>query len=266
MLSQSQIAAYWGPPCSGSRATVSLYGTGKVTVRTAIVEATKAMNQCLVSWNYKTIYSQTGAYVCRKKVTGTGWSNHSYATAIDINWLQNPYGGSKHSIPTDLASAICRIRTNNGAQVWNWGGFWDGTRDWMHFEIICKPSDVATGINWNTVAGAKPIAPTPVDPVALRRWVAGDLYNRIQTVPTMWLNNAPHPLYVVTLRQALNLVLNENLPVDGIYDADQDWQVQRFQKNVNSLIRGAITENLGTFGPQTKMYLAAALANIRDGK
>ena len=83
----------------------------------------------------------------------------------------------------------------------------------------------------------------------------------------MWLDNAPHPLYVVTLREALNLVLNEKLPVDGIYDADMDWQVQRFQHNVESFLGGnPIPENRGTFADATKMYLAKALANIRDGK
>lgn len=204
---------------------------------------------------------------CRQKVTGTGWSNHSYGTAMDLNWQLNPYGGSRHNIPTDLAAAICRIRTNNGKQVWNWGGFWSGTRDWMHFEVVCSPKDIATGINWSTVAGNVVTPPTPIDPVALRKWVAGDLYNRIQGVPVMWLNNAPHPLYVVTLREALNLVLNEKLPVDGIYDADMDWQVQRFQHNVESFLGGnPIPENRGTFADATKMYLAKALANIRDGK
>lgn len=202
---------------------------------------------------------------CRMKVDGGGWSNHSYATAIDINWQLNPYGGTKHNIPNDMAAAICRIKTNNGAQVWNWGGFWTGTRDWMHFEIVCKPSDIATGINWNTVAGAKPVPPKPIDYVALRKWVAADLEKRVSGLPTMWLDNAPHPLYVVTLRQALNLVLNEKLPEDGIYDADQDWQVQRFQKNLNKLVPGAIKENLGTFGPQTKWWLVLGLRNIRDG-
>lgn len=134
----------------------------------------------------------------------------------------------------------------------------------MHFEIVCTPADIATGINWNTVAGATP--PKPIDYAALRRWIAGDLANGTSGLPVMWLNNAPHPLYVITLRNALNLVLNENLPADGVYDADQDWQVQRFQKNVNKIAPGGITENLGTFGPQTKWWLVMALWNIRDGK
>ena len=102
---------------------------------------------------------------CRLKVGGNGWSNHSYATAIDINWQLNPYGGRRYHMPHAMASAICRIRTNNGKQVWNWGGFWSGTRDWMHFEVVCSPADLRTGINWNTVPGKIPAhIPTPPKP------------------------------------------------------------------------------------------------------
>lgn len=263
MLSQSQLRSVWSPRCSGPWGTVSLHGKGKVTVRAAAVEATKALNNCLVAWNYQTRYADTGAYVCRTTATGA-ISLHAYGIAIDINWLLNPYGGSRHHIPTALATAICRIRTNNGAQVWNWGGFWDGTRDWMHFEIVCSPRDLASGINWSTVPGA---TPKPIDYAALRKWTAGILYTEILPLPVMWLNNIQNPEHVKTLRKALNLVLNENLPVDGVYDADQDWQVQRFQHNVESLLGGnPIPENRGTFADATKVYLAKALANIRDGK
>lgn len=264
MLIQSQIAYSWSPRCSGPYVSYTLYGGGKAVMKAAATVALQALDTCLRTYNYKTIYSQTGAQNCRQKVGGGGWSIHAYGAALDINWILNPYGGTRHHIPTALGTAICRVKTNNGKQVWNWGGFWSGTRDWMHFELVCTPRDLATGINWSTVAGAVPAK--PLDLAALRKWVAGDLFNKIQTLPVMWLNNIRSPQDVVTLRQALNLVLNENLPVDGVYDADQDWQVQRFQKNVNKLYPGAITENLGTFGPQTKMYLASGLVNIRDDK
>lgn len=275
MLTQSQIQVYWGPACTGTRATVSLYGTGKVTVRATIVEATKALNQCLTKWNYKTYYSQTGAYVCRKKVSGNGWSNHSYATAIDINWQLNPYGGSRHHIPTDLATAICRIRTNNGQQVWNWGGFWRGTRDWMHFEIVCKPSDLATGINWNTVNGAaippsvpKPPAPVPApqpDWEAIRRWNAGLVYNDLIKLPKLD-GSSPPSLEVGVLQNALNIVRNAGLKLDGLYMPATVLHVLAFQRDVNSLKPGTITDFPGAFHDSTKWMLATALANIRDGK
>ena len=96
-------------------------------------------------------------------MSGNGWSIHAYWIAMDINWQLNPYGGSMYHMPYAMAAAICRIRTNNGKQVWNWGGFWRGTRDWMHFEIVCSPRDLATGINWSTVPG-KPVGNVPKPP------------------------------------------------------------------------------------------------------
>lgn len=273
MLNQSQIAQYWGPACTGKRATISLHGSGKVTIRALAVEAGKALNQCLVNWDYKTIYAQTGAYVCREKVSGNGWSNHSYATAIDINWQLNPYGGSKHHIPTGLAVDICRIRTNNGQQVWNWGGFWRGTKDWMHFEIVCKPADLATGINWNTVLGSKP-APTPIpapapapqpDWQAIKRWNAGLVYNDLIRLPKLDGSSKPS-MEVGVLQNALNIVRNAGLKVDGHYGDATALHVLAFQRDVNSLKPGTIKDFPGAFHDGTKWMLAIALANIRDGK
>ena len=100
----------------------------------------------------------------------------------------------------------------------------------------------------------------------LRRWLAGVLYEKIQPLHTMWLNNSTGPADVKVIEQALNLVGNEHTPENGLYEAKTDWAAQRFQKRTNQIMPKAITENLGTFGPQTKMYLAKALANIKDGR
>lgn len=123
-----------------------------------------------------------------------------------------------------------------------------------------------SGIRGYVRVTPKPKPATNVDWVALRKWVAADLYNRVTGLPTMWLNAAPHPLYVVTLQEAINFVRGETLKVDGVYGATTDWAVQRFQKDVNKLRPGTITENLGTFGPQTKWMLATALDNIAHGR
>ena len=165
MLSQSGIARAWGPPCRGPYARISLHGTGRVTVKASIVEATKALNAILVRYNYRTQAHHTGAMNCRKKVGGSGWSNHSYGTAIDINWQRNPYSSRlRTDMPLSMPRDICRIRTNNGRQVWNWGGYWRGSKDAMHYEIVCSPRDLATGINWGTVSGRVP-SRIPAPPV-----------------------------------------------------------------------------------------------------
>jgi hypothetical protein len=173
--SQSSLQLAWWPRCTGPFLTIRLHGEGSVTVRPAIGDAVLALDACLRKWNYRTRRSDTGAGNCRPKVSGGGWSMHAYWIALDINWNSNPYGKRLITdMPIEMVRAICAIRTNNGKQVWNWGGFWRNNKDAMHFEIVCKPADIATGINPATVPGGstrpklKPIPvatkPTPVQP------------------------------------------------------------------------------------------------------
>lgn len=225
--------------------------------------------------------------VCNCRGTGSGsLSLHARCRACDaglpmVDGRANPLGDAIVRATVPIAGELGltemiwnRRRYHRGAP---WGEPYHGVSphlDHIHYGLSLNATRLLTVAHArNVYAGvATMTAPLTAEQWAgLRRLAAADLLGRIPGVPTMWLNNYPHPLYVVTLRQALNLVLKENLPVDGIYDADQDWQVQRFQKNVNALPAsarpgGPITENLGTFGPQTKMYLAAALKNIADGR
>lgn len=102
---------------------------------------------------------------CRQKVSGGGYSLHAYAIALDLNWKSNLYSRKLVTdMPRGMVNAICAIRTNNGKQVWNWGGFWSGTKDAMHYEVVCSPGDLATGIRRSTVPGAgagMPHVPAP---------------------------------------------------------------------------------------------------------
>ena len=199
MLTQSQIAQAWGPPCRKvARPTIALHGAGKVTVDPRIVGAVKALNGCLVRWNYRTRYADTGAYVCRQKVSGTGYSNHSYGTALDINWQTNPYGRTlRTDMPAGMREAIKAIRTNNGQQVWGWGGDWRGNKDAMHWEIVCRPSDLATGIRGGTDTGTTPTpapkpqpAPPPYTPPPLQP--EDDMYLRDTKSGAIYAISATH--------------------------------------------------------------------------
>ena len=154
MLSDAGLFREYGPRCSGKSAVVSLNGKGRVTVALVIVEAVKALNAVLVAFRYLTRAGDTGAYNCRLKVGGNGWSIHSLKIALDINWITNPYGPRLVTdYPPAMVRAILAIRTNSGAQVWSWGGSWDGNKDAMHWQIACTRRDLASGINWGTVAG-----------------------------------------------------------------------------------------------------------------
>jgi hypothetical protein len=204
VLTQSQIRAYWAPRCTGPFATVSLYGAGKVTVDAAIVSAVKALDKVLIAYSYETRRIDTGAYNCRSNTSGTGWSMHAYGVAVDINWQSNPYS---RVLRTDMLRngdgkmphRICMIRTNNGRQVWNWGGFWTGNKDAMHFEIVCTPADLRTGINWSTVYGGG-VVPTPTP---------------TPTPPTQdWFDMATREDLRVVVREELNKLNDEGRPLD----------------------------------------------------
>lgn len=167
MLTDAQLFAQYGPRCSGRSAVVRLNGRGSVTVKPTIVEAVKALNAVLVAFSYSTRAADTGAFNCRRKVGGNGWSIHALKIALDINWTTNPYGPQLVTdFPPGMVRAIKAIRTNSGAAVWSWGGNWSGNKDAMHWQIACSVRDLATGINWATVAGSAqpaPAVPAPVE-------------------------------------------------------------------------------------------------------
>lgn len=174
MLTTSQLRKAWGPPCRPAswRVTIALHGDGRITVDTRTQAAFAALNACLRAHGYRTRRSDTGAYNCRRITGGTGYSLHAYGIAADLNWQTNPY--SKRLItdmPPAMVAAIKAIRTRNGRQVFGWGGDYRTNKDAMHFEVVCTPGDLATGIDPRTVPGQEPAAPPkPADPNAGRPW------------------------------------------------------------------------------------------------
>lgn len=137
-----------------------------------------ALDTVMHRHGYRPRAGVTGAYNCRKITGGTGYSLHAYGVgdiftfwtgvrcatslAVDINWDTNPYGPRLVTdMPRAMIDDILAIRTNSGAQVFRWGGYYRGNKDAMHFEIVCSPTDLATGIDPKTVRGA--ITPTPLE-------------------------------------------------------------------------------------------------------
>lgn len=111
-----------------------------------------------------------GTQVCRPITGGNSLSLHAYGIAVDFD----PYNLGNHYYPRgtwrganfswaytkftpNQIAAVERIRTKNGKQVWEWGGRWVFSKDYMHFELGVSPSDLdesrGGGINWYTVPG-----------------------------------------------------------------------------------------------------------------
>jgi hypothetical protein len=103
------------------------------------------------------------------------------------------------------------------------------------------------------------------DWAALRRWIAGTTYNKLTGIRTIVPTNNSYNEDIKTVQEALNIVKNAGLKVDGVYGTATylhmvDWQNKcRAMKLPNSDPQGA-------FGDYSKWWLCIALANIRDGK
>ena len=209
MLTTTQLRNAWGPPCAAAstRVTIDLHGAGRITVDRRTEAAFRALNACLKAHGYPTRRADTGAYNCRRITGGTGYSLHAYGIAADLNWQTNPYGRSlKTDMPPAMRAAIKAIRTRNGRQVFGWGGDYRTNKDAMHFEVVCTPGDLATGIDPATVPGHRQPAPA-ADPNAGRHY------------RTFVAGTDDHLIYKLGGRndQVAELQLLFGLPVDGIY-------------------------------------------------
>ena len=92
--------------------------------------------------------SSGGTYNCRTIGDSDNMSLHAYAVCIDLNPSKNPYGTDRTDMPADMCDEIGDLKTGNGSRVFTWGMSWSPTssKDPMHWQIDCSPSDVASGI------------------------------------------------------------------------------------------------------------------------
>jgi len=149
ILSTTQARGAWAPPCSRK---------GSV-----FLDAYAAIDAVFRKWNYR-VGPNTWTYACRRITNGKGYSLHAYgpgdkftfwtgverdtAVALDVNSDRNPYtsGPLITDMPTGMVAEIKAIRTVSGKQVWGWGGDYRSIKDAMHYEIVCSPKDLLTGI------------------------------------------------------------------------------------------------------------------------
>ncbi len=165
MLKTSELRTAWSPPCDVSLLkTLEMVQGVRVQCRGDVETAAHALGRVLEAHGYVVRAGDTGAYNCRQITGGTGHSLHAYGIAIDINWNTNPYRDDNvlvSDMPRVMVRNILRIRTTNGNQVWGWGGDYRSVKDPMHFEIVCAPEDLASGIDWDTVRQAEPRTEAP---------------------------------------------------------------------------------------------------------
>lgn len=153
MRSTQQVRDAWGGVPCRPRLSDFTYWTGiTIPVDSRITEALQALDQTFRAWNYKPKGGQTFGYACRRIAGSSAYSLHAYGVATDVNSLTNPYTYRLVTdMPRDMVEAALAIRTKGGHLVWDWGGYWSGSKDAMHYQIVASPAELATGINWGTV-------------------------------------------------------------------------------------------------------------------
>jgi hypothetical protein len=89
----------------------------------------------------------TSAFNCRDVTGGSGWSEHAYGRAIDVNPIENPYvykdGTTSHPASRPYLNRRRHRRGmayHGGVLVrafadvgWGWGGDWPRPTDYQHF-------------------------------------------------------------------------------------------------------------------------------------
>lgn len=91
------------------------------------------------------LVNDTSAFFCRPATgASSGWSQHSYGTAIDINPVQNPYVKGATVIPENgvtarnagapgtITKGSLPVAAMKRAGL-IWGGTWSSLKDYMHF-------------------------------------------------------------------------------------------------------------------------------------
>lgn len=152
----------WGEPCKFTPKAMALYeGSPRFQAHPAIEQAVERLGAVFLAYGYSV--RRAGCYNCRKITGGEVMSSHAWGISIDVNDDTNPYRTDR--LVTDMIDggrgmidAITAIRTRGGAQVWRWGGDWDGRPDTphsnydpMHFEVIATLDELALGIDANVV-------------------------------------------------------------------------------------------------------------------
>ena len=158
MLTTPELREAWAPACDVPLAIVELVQGVRIQCHRDVATAVKALGRVFEAHDYAVRQGDTGAYNCRRITAGKGHSLHSFGIAVDVNWNSNPFRKDNvlvTDMPQVMVRNVLRIRTVNDTQVWGWGGNYRTVKDAMHYEVVCAPADLATGIDWDTVEQPK---------------------------------------------------------------------------------------------------------------
>ena len=122
---------------------------GEMVVAASVADDVISLFADIYAASFPMDANNSSAFNCREIVGGTGLSEHSFGTAIDINPVQNPYvfdnnilpaAGEPYAVPSARVASVPGMIVADGPVVtafkkigWRWGGEWDSKKDYHHF-------------------------------------------------------------------------------------------------------------------------------------
>lgn len=133
----------WGPGwphCQrGKLAVVHLKSGLRIEVRKEIAELVRLLLDECERRGYRLKRRSTAGFNCRpiRDSNPPRPSNHSWGLAVDVNWHENPM---RLTLKTDIPPWMVQLMWAYG---FFWGGWYNGTKDPMHFEFVKTPAQAA---------------------------------------------------------------------------------------------------------------------------
>lgn len=152
------------PDCSGPRVVLARKDGLRLVVHRELAELVTILLDLTELMGYDVKPGQTWGFACRAIRGSSRPSNHSWATAIDVNSLENP---QRRPLTTRLPKRVVDLWKAHG---FRWGGdYTTSTPDPMHFEFmgtVAQARAILARAKAFLAAHGQPAPPAPARPVA----------------------------------------------------------------------------------------------------
>lgn len=200
------------PDCDSPRVTLARRDGLRLVVHRELAELTSILLDLTELSGYDVKPGQTWGFACRKIAGSNKPSNHSWATAIDVNSLENP---QRRPRTTNLPKRVVDIWKAHG---YRWGGdYVTSTPDPMHFEFmgtVAQARVILARLKAYLAKAGRPAPPAPAKPIpkpgrpTWRRWPG---------VARLGMGSRQRPSATVRAWQQLLHDRGYDLEVDGIF-------------------------------------------------
>ena len=237
----SGLDKFYGKQCQRSfHVPVTVFGTTLAFDRRA---ANQLLRAAMKAYDVDYRVYRIESFNCRRTTSGSSWSAHAWAVAVDINPEKNPF--TKGRVITDMPRDFVQCFKSEG---FGWVGEWRSVKDAMHFSLAPneggKPRpgrfdrglqqaaidlwrDRHDGVNPQPDGGVRPVRPgekaPPYPGLAMSRSTKVDEHVR-------------------TFQRRLE-ERGWRLPVTGKFDAATETVVRAFQREKRLKVDGVVGPN-----------------------